>query len=147
MTPVQIQQSVKEIKQQFYAFRNGILAEQLRSAGVPAKIIFGLNIPQITRIAHQTKNSTELTLALWTDKTVRESRLLAICLMPASLMPSSIEDALRLADDVCSPEEADMLAFKVLKHLPFASQLPAVIERREQPLSRYLALSLRRHLE
>lgn len=147
MTSSELQQKIKEIKQQFFTFRNGILAEQLRSAGVPAKIIFGLNIPQISQIALQTEKSPELTTALWEDKSVRESRLLALCLMPASLMPTRIEDALKLADDVCSPEEADMLAFKVLKHLRFASELPDEIERREQPLSRYLAVSLRRHIE
>ena len=40
---------MRDIKTQFYALRNGAIAERLRTAGSPYKIIFGLMLPQIER--------------------------------------------------------------------------------------------------
>ena len=39
---------LKEIKHQFMAFRNGIVADALRKAGYDYKVIFGLQLPQLT---------------------------------------------------------------------------------------------------
>ena len=48
------------VKRRFFAMRNGIIADTLRSAGSPFKIIFGLNLPQIIDIASQTPHTIEL---------------------------------------------------------------------------------------
>ena len=42
---------LKDIKQQFFTYRNGMLADRLREAGDCHKVIFGLNLPQIVDIA------------------------------------------------------------------------------------------------
>ena len=39
------------IKRRFFAMRNGIIADTLRKAGLDYRMIFGLNLPQITDIA------------------------------------------------------------------------------------------------
>ena len=134
---------MKEIKQQFFALRNGLLAEQLRKAGVPHKMIFGLNIPQIAEIARTLSPSMELAETLWDETENRESRLLATYLFP----PEEVnpDKALSLLDSVRSAEEADMLAFRLLKRLPFASELassPAL-----SPLQKYARKSLLNHLK
>ena len=73
---------IKDIKHQFLAYRNGIIADTLRKAGYPHPIIFGLQIPQLGEIAqmvlsdHNTDRNA-LAHQLWADKTVRESPLLA----------------------------------------------------------------------
>lgn len=84
-------------------------------------IIFGLNLPQLTQIASSQKSSLPLAMALWADKGVRESRLLATYLFPREEVDMQL--ALRLMGEVQTQEEADMLAFRLLRHLPI---LPAL---------------------
>lgn len=136
---------LKEIQQQFFAYRNGILADQLRSAGCPCSVIFGLNVPQLAAIARQYESSTELADALWGKKNDREARLLACYLFPKSEVDA--DKARALIADVQTPEEADMLCFRLLKHLPFASELAAETATSDNQLTAYLSRSLSRHLE
>ena len=42
---------LQNIKRRFFALRNGVIADTLRRAGSPFKIIFGLNLPQLAEIA------------------------------------------------------------------------------------------------
>lgn len=65
--------TIKEIRQQFYTFRNGIIADTLRKAGDPHRIIFGLNLPQITDIARLIGLDASLARELWADTSCREA--------------------------------------------------------------------------
>lgn len=74
---------LKEIKALFMTYRNGIIADTLRSAGWTHSVIFGLNLPQITDIARQQPApDVDLALELWNDRNVRESRLITPFLLP-----------------------------------------------------------------
>lgn len=124
-----MQETLKTIKKQFLTFRNGIVADTLRNAGMGCyHIIFGLNLPQLTQVASSQKSSLPLALALWADKGVRESRLLATYLFPREEVDMQL--ALRLMGEVQTQEEADMLAFRLLRHLPI---LPALKQSTHQP--------------
>ena len=112
---------LKDIKHEFLAYRNGIVADTLRKAGFPHKIIFGLQLPQLSEIAGRQTPSLELANALWSDNEVRESRLLACYLFPRDEVAE--EMALDLANSVRTNEEADILTFRLLRHLPFAEEL------------------------
>lgn len=135
--------SLQDIKKNFYTFRNGIIADTLRKAGMPYKVIFGLQIPQIAAIARELQPSMELADTLWEDKEVRESRILATYLYPREEVTE--EKALELLSGVITPEESDMLAFRLLKHLPFAAELADKIKNDPQ-IPEYAAASLKRHL-
>lgn len=134
------------------AYRNGIVADTLRKAGYPHKIIFGLQLPQLKQIADQVRQDlsperhedissqtrvSSLARDLWKDRDVRESRLLATYLMdPMALTPG---ECLKLAEESLTQEEADMLAFRVLRHRPDASELlPRLPERVRKALGRFL---------
>lgn len=137
---------IKEIKQRFFCFRNGIVAEALRRGGYPQKVIFGLELPRIAEIARECGTDAALARALWEDAEVRESRLLAAYLFdPAALTE---DEALALAAGVRTPEEADMLAFRIFKRMPDAHAILAGLERRapESRECRLCAESLKRHL-
>lgn len=134
---------MQEIKKSFFAFRNGIIADTLRKAGMPHKMIFGLQIPQIAAIARGLTASMELADRLWDDCEVRESRILAAYLFPPE--ETSMEKAMALLRSVRTPEESDMLSFRLLRRLPFASELLAAIEE-DPAVPSYAATSLRRHL-
>ena len=97
-----------EIKKRFFALRNGVVADTLRKAGMPYKMIFGLQVPQLAEIARSLKPETALADELWKDRDVRESRLLACYLFPVS--GTDMKKALALARDartkkkaICSP--------------------------------------------
>lgn len=134
--------TIKQIKQTFFAFRNGILADALRKQ-TPYEIVFGLQVPQIAEIARSLKPSMELADALWHDSKVRESRLLATYLYPIEEVDP--EKAIRLASEINTVEEADMLAFRLLKRLPFATSLLNAMESRDD-ISDYMKKTLRNHL-
>lgn len=135
--------SLQDIKKSFYTFRNGIIADTLRKAGMPYKVIFGLQIPQIAAIAREQQPSIELADTLWEDMDVRESRILATYLYPREEVTE--EKALELLRTVVTPEESDMLAFRLLKHLPFVAELADKIENYPQ-IPAYAVASLKRHL-
>lgn len=134
---------IKEIKKEFFAFRNGIVADALRKAGMPYKVIFGLQVPQLAQIARSYEPSMELANQLWDDKDVRESRLLATYLFPIDNI--SEEKAIELMRSTQTPEESDMLAFRLLKHLPYAPELLDVAQS-DPSIPFYTVSSLRRHL-
>ena len=72
------------------AFRNGIVADTLRKAGLSFGIIFGLQLPQLKKIAADIKAEYPdmkdlecLAKELIADNNVRESRILGFAIMPA----------------------------------------------------------------
>ena len=73
---------MQTVKRHFFAMRNGIIADTLRRAGSPFKIIFGLNLPQLMDIAESTPHSAELATRLWNNSSTRESMLLAPMIYP-----------------------------------------------------------------
>lgn len=106
----------KQVRSLFFAYRNGIVADTLRKAGLPHKVIFGLNVPQLSDIARPLMPDHELALRLWADTTCREARLLACWLLDPAQADA---DLLRsLAASLQCREEADILAFRLLRRLP-----------------------------
>ena len=70
------------IKKELRASMNGILSARMREAGMPFKLIFGVELPRLQNIACEFPIDTELANHLW-QQNIRETRLLAIMLMPA----------------------------------------------------------------
>lgn len=136
--------AMKAIKHDFMVFRNGMTADTLRKAGMPYSIIFGLNVPQLASIARTHVPSQELARMLWEDDKVRESRLLAAYLWPAELLGE--EEAWQVASSVLTREEADILAFRLLKNVPYAERLATRLSESPSPLVRYSGQALRRNL-
>lgn len=119
------------------AFRNGIIADMLRNAGMPYKVIFGLQLPQLRQIAASINTAPpeetiqtsefapagaiELARALWADVDVRESRLLAPMLFPGAELEQ--EEAHGMLLGVLTREEADILTFTLIRKLSYACEL------------------------
>lgn len=139
-----IQDSIKSIKHNFLAFRNGVISDTLRKAGMPYKIIFGLQLPQIAQIARAHEQNMKLAESLWQDENMRESRLTACYLFPPEEVDK--EKALELAESVRTMEEADILTFRLLKRLSFARELAEELQKKEQPLVSYCGKALIRNL-
>lgn len=140
-----LQEHIKEIKHSFMAFRNGIVSDTLRKAGMPYNIIFGLQLPQIAEIARNIDKNLELADALWQDSGVRESRLLACYLYP--LAEVNEDKAYELASSVQTIEEADILSFRLLRNLAFADALANRLSSEDSQLISYCGKALRRNLD
>ena len=139
----------QRIRKEFYALRNGLIADTLRKGGLEQKYIFGLQLPQIKGIAERFRPQTddeaaELARNLWIDRECREARLLACHLMPPALIGK--EEATLWAEDAATREEADILAFRLLRHLPYAEDIAVTLDASGDTLKKYTASAIRRFL-
>ena len=136
---------LKNFKQEFYTFRNGILADRLRKAGDCHSIIFGLNIPQVVGIANNYgQKDIKVARLLWNNSTCRESRLLAPMIFPPDAMEYC--EACQWFESVENMEIADNLCHKLLKRLGFAQELFLKYSTDERDLLRYTAFRLAMNL-
>ena len=124
----EIQEILREIKKEFFAFRNGIVADKLRKAGDPHSMIMGCLLVDIQGIAGRAKGSigneeqlADIATELWSDTNSRECRLAAPMLYPARLMMQ--EQALQWCQTVETVEIADNLCHKLLRHIADADAL------------------------
>ena len=137
------------VRKEFFAFRNGLLADTLRKGGLEQKYIFGLQLPQIKDIAERFRPSEPSDAAamardLWSDRECRESRLLACHIMPSEQL--SKEEASEWIKDIRNREEADIIAFRLLRYLPDAADLAESMKSDENDLMRYAATAIHRFL-
>jgi len=130
----------QQIKREFFAFRNGLLADTLRRGGSPFKIIFGLNLPQIKEVASHFQPDRELASLLWENRTTRESRLIAPMLYPVDEMDKAT--ALSWINDISTSEVADVAVHSLLKRLPYSKDMIAELMASENVWKRYVALRI-----
>ena len=142
-----IQDILRDIRKEFFAFRNGIIADKLRKAGDPHTMIMGCLLVDITAIAQRTRESIDdetklaaIAQELWNDTNSRECRLAAPMLYPAQLM------TLALAKEWCNTIEtveiADNLCHKLLRHIKDAEDLMSQLITQENPLVKYTGYRL-----
>ena len=130
--------TLNEVHNKFFCFRNGIVAKAFSDAGAPYKRVFGLQIPDLSRIARETGYDFALARQLWGESECRESRLLSYYLFDPELL--TMDEAISLAENTQTREEADILAWRLLQRLPYSSEL---LKR----LDGYIAEALRRNIE
>lgn len=136
--------TVQLLKRRFFAMRNGIVADTLRRAGSPQRIIFGLTLPQIAEIAAEFGEDAELARQMWANTSTRESSLIAPMLMPRSAM--DFAEALTWLKGAPSCEAVDILCHRLLRHLDFAPALAETLQMADSEMLRYAGLRLRFNL-
>jgi len=113
--------ALRDLKQAFFAYRNGIVADSLRRSGTPHPFIMGCQLTDIVGITHKYQPDAELADALWACRNHRECRLAATMLHPAGAM--DLEKALSWCADVQCREEADVFCDRLLRHIAQADVL------------------------
>lgn len=83
---------------------NGVISTSMRQKGMNYKLIFGVPIPEIKRIAATHEPDAELARAMWKED-VREMKILATLLFPAGSMTQ--EEALAWMREIPYPEIAE----------------------------------------
>ncbi|MCI6161772.1 MAG: DNA alkylation repair protein [Prevotellaceae bacterium] len=110
-------QKKKEIKQSFRLFMNGEASRSMREKGIDYKINWGINIPDLRKMAHAYGKDYDLAIELWKDD-VRECKILATMIMPPEKMLPEIVDL--WMEHTPSQEIAEMAAFNLYQHLDYA---------------------------
>ena len=138
--------TIQAIKHRFYAMRNGIVADTLRRAGAPYRMIFGVNLPHLKEIAADITPDAALARELWADTSTRESLLLAPMVMPPAEF--TIDEARRWLATAPSAEAIDILCLRLLGRMPYAPALAAELAASStaSPLLQYAATRLRSYL-
>ena len=135
------------MRKEFFAFRNGIIADKLRRAGDPHSIIMGCLLVDIQDIAKRQCEAigdnillAAIASELWRNTQSRECRLAAPMLYPAPLM--AIEEAHKWCQEVESTEVADNLCHKLLRHINSSETLFRVLIDDERQLVKYTGYRL-----
>lgn len=135
------------MRTEFFAFRNGIVADKLRKAGDPHNMIMGCLLVDIMNIAQRQRESINdnetlkaLAQELWSDTNSRECRIAAPMLYPATLM--TIDKALEWCQSVETVEIADNLCHKLLRNIKDADTLFRQLIADEHPLLKYTGYRL-----
>lgn len=129
----------KQIRQDFFVYRNGLLADTLRATGDKHKIIFGLNLPQIVNIAKNYTPDVAVASELWNSTETRECRLIAPMLYP--IEEFNKETALEWISQIINIEIADNLCHKLLRNTPYAIDLCIELSYGTD-MQRYIAMRL-----
>lgn len=111
---------VKQIKQSFRLYMNGVTAESLRQKGLEYKICWGVSLQHLQEMAAEYGKDKNLAEELWLSG-VRECKLLAILTYPVEAFDETTAD--RWLKDVTNQELAEMLSFYILQHVSYAKTL------------------------
>lgn len=130
----------QEIRKEFFVYRNGIIAEQLRAAGDTHTMIMGCQLADIIAITSRYEKNAALAQDLWDDVNHRECRMAATMLYP--IEEFDIDTAITWCQSVESVEIADVLCHRLLRHLPYADKLWEQLLTCDKKLVRYTAWRL-----
>ena len=130
----------RNTRKQFFAYRNGIIADSLRKNGDPHSMIMGCQMTDVAQIATGIEPSKEIAEAFWADTKHRECRMIAPMLYPAADMDKAT--ALEWAKNVECEEIADVLCHRLLRKLPFAAEIAMVLKNSAEPMAIYTGFRL-----
>lgn len=100
----------RDIKKELRAAMNGILSARMRAAGMPFRLIFGVELPRLRTIAAEFPQDKNLAKLLWSRR-IRETRLMAFMLMP---LPFSADEAEQWIGEIETAEEAQIFSMLLL---------------------------------
>jgi len=107
---------IRNIKKELRLYMNGVTSMQQRRLGMSYNIIFGVSFPHLKEIAGKFGQDADVAKTLWKEN-IRESKLLAILLLPAECYADVAEQWI---GECRYRENADHLAHRILSKLPDA---------------------------
>lgn len=120
MTTEETAKEVKEIKKALRSAMNGVLSAQMRQAGMPYRLVFGVELPRLADIAKEFPTDRALAQALWNEP-IRECKILAAMLMPAEYMLPEIAEIWTL--EMPTAEIAQTTVMYLMSRIPQAASL------------------------
>ena len=120
MTPDQVQDKLREIKQSFRLRMNGTAAQSMREKGLDYHLNWGVPFMELRQMAKEIGQDYHLAIALWKED-IRECKILATLTMPAEEMPQDIAEI--WMEQTRSQEMAEMQAFNLYQHVAYAPEI------------------------
>lgn len=111
---------LKQIKQSFHLFMNGITAQSMREKGAEYKVNWGIDLINLRKIAKEYVKDYDLAIALWKENS-RECKILATYIMPAEKINADI--VYLWLEQIPTQEIAELLSFNLLRNIDFAPSL------------------------
>ena len=132
---------IRDVKRLLRAAMSGPVSASMRAQGLGYKLNFGVDQPRLLTIADEVRetiandveNQTALALALWKED-IRECRLLACMLMPASHFTEELCDV--WLEQMRYAEEAQGLAMYLLQRVDYAADAAFRLVSSERVLER-----------
>lgn len=115
-----VQERLRRIKRGFHGMMNGPVAQSMREKGLDYHLNWGVPFVQLRELAQETGQDYDLAIALWKED-IRECKILATLVMPASAMPEEVAEI--WMEQTRSQEMAEMQAFNLYQHVPYAPAL------------------------
>ncbi len=109
---------VLEVKKALRSQMNGVLSAQMRTAGMPYRLVFGVQLPALQQIAAEFPADRALAQALW-NQPIRECRILACMLMPLPEFTAQLADI--WAEEIPSAEIAQIFSMYLLSRMDGAA--------------------------
>ena len=114
-----IDEQLRDIKKEFRSCMNGVLSAKMREAGMPYKVIFGVEYPRLVSIVQEFSPDRILAQTLWNEN-IRESKILATLLMPFDEFLPEMADI--WVDETPIAEIAQMVVMNLLWRQTWASE-------------------------
>ena len=120
-----MKEKLKEIKQSFRLYMNGVTAKSLCDKGLNYHLNWGASLQHLQEMAGEykdltTEEKTELASLLWKEN-IRECKILATMLMPADNFPADL--AMLWVEQTPTQEVAELAAMHLYQHLPYAKDM------------------------
>lgn len=133
-----LKSTIKDIKQSFRFYMNGVTAQSLRDKGQPFHLIWGISLLHLHEMAADYPHDHDLACALWTEN-IRECKILATLLMPPGEF--TLDKAREWAATLAAQEIADCSA-QLYAAQPYAEQLAGELATSADPLQAILAFNI-----
>lgn len=133
-----LKSTIKDIKQSFRFYMNGVTAQSLRDKGQPFHLIWGISLLHLHEMAADYPHDADLACALWTEN-IRECKILATLLMPRDEFRP--DTARSWATTLVAQEVADCSA-QLFAAQPYAGQLARELATSADPLQVILAFNI-----
>ena len=114
----QTREKIRQLKQEFHAYMNGVASSAMRGAGIGYRVNFGIELPRLQSIASAFEPDHELAQELWKEE-VRESKIVATLLQPLDTFFPEIADI--WAESITTEEMAGIASTNLFCRLPYAS--------------------------
>lgn len=111
---------VRIIKQAFHLSMNGMTSHSMRSKGINYKINWGVPFVNLLDMAAEYGKDYSLAVELWKED-IRECKILATLIMPYEEMTEELAEL--WMEQTPNQEIAEMAAYNLYQHLPFAPKM------------------------
>lgn len=120
MDKKEIDEKIKELKRSFRLVMNGPASQSMREKGLDYHLNWGVPFTHLRQMARDYSKDYDFAIALWKED-IRECKILATLLMPPEEMPVEVADI--WMDQTHSQEMAEMQAFNLYQHVPYAPEI------------------------